>query len=257
MAAKTVHEIVIAAGREVPISNPSKVLFPEAGYTKLDLVRYYLAVADGALRGAGGRPNVLLALPERHRRPSSSTRSARRTSRPEWIEVVDPQLPVRAHGRRGRAARRGGARLDGQPRLPRTASAPGARRRPRSSRRAARRPRPGAGRRRGRRSGRWRAWCTQALDDFGLVGWPKTSGSRGIHVYVRIERRWTLRRGAARGARRWRARWNGARRRSPRASGGRKSATASSSTTTRTPRTARSPAPTRCGPGRTRACRRR
>ena len=48
------------AGRDVAISNPSKVLFPEAGVTKLDVVQYYLAVADGALRGAGGRPNVLV-----------------------------------------------------------------------------------------------------------------------------------------------------------------------------------------------------
>ena len=52
-----------AAGREVPVSNPRKVLFPEAGITKLDLVRYYLAVADGALRAAGGRPNMLVRYP--------------------------------------------------------------------------------------------------------------------------------------------------------------------------------------------------
>ena len=54
------RELLIVGGREVSISNPRKVLFPQAGHTKLDLVRYYLAVADGALRGAGGRPNVLV-----------------------------------------------------------------------------------------------------------------------------------------------------------------------------------------------------
>ena len=48
-----------SADREVTISNPRKVYFPETGHTKLDLVRYYLAVADGALRGAGGRPMAL------------------------------------------------------------------------------------------------------------------------------------------------------------------------------------------------------
>ena len=48
------------AGREIAISNPSKVYFPEAGITKLEVVRYYLAVAEGALRGAGDRPNVLV-----------------------------------------------------------------------------------------------------------------------------------------------------------------------------------------------------
>ena len=52
MPSKTQREILDVKGREVAISNPSKVLFPEAGYTKLDLVRYYLAVADGALRAA-------------------------------------------------------------------------------------------------------------------------------------------------------------------------------------------------------------
>ena len=47
------------AGHEVPISNPSKVYFPRAGVTKLDMVRYYLAVAPGALGGASGRPMAL------------------------------------------------------------------------------------------------------------------------------------------------------------------------------------------------------
>ena len=54
---------------------------------------------------------------------------------------------------------------------------------------------------RGPRFAMWRAWCSTILDEFGLVGWPKTSGSRGMHVYVRIERRWTFDRGAAGGAR--------------------------------------------------------
>ena len=50
-------------GIEVTISNPQKILFPATNHTKLDLVRYYLAVAEGALRGAGGRPNVLVRYP--------------------------------------------------------------------------------------------------------------------------------------------------------------------------------------------------
>ena len=47
------------SGREVAISNPSKVFFPRAGVTKLDMVRYYLAVSSGALAGAGRRPMAL------------------------------------------------------------------------------------------------------------------------------------------------------------------------------------------------------
>ena len=64
MPKKAATEALVVAGREVSISNPGKVLFPEAKHTKLDLARYYLAVADGALRGAGGRPIVLVRYPD-------------------------------------------------------------------------------------------------------------------------------------------------------------------------------------------------
>ena len=52
-------ELLEIGGREVSVSNPDKVYFPKAGYTKLDLVRYFLAVADGALVGVRGRPMAL------------------------------------------------------------------------------------------------------------------------------------------------------------------------------------------------------
>src|SRR5689334_9365044 len=92
MAAKADREVLAIAGQEVSISNPKKILFPQAGYTKLDVVRYYLAVADGALRGAGGRPNVLVRYPNgidgeffyQKRAPQS---------RPPWIEVVSLSFP--------------------------------------------------------------------------------------------------------------------------------------------------------------------
>ena len=93
------------------------------------------------------------------------------------------------------------------------------------------------------------------LEDHGLIGWPKTSGSRGFHIYARIEPRWTY---PARTPRRRVARPRGG---EPRArpghehGGGRRSGRACSSTSTRTPRTARSPRPTRCDPRRTRECR--
>src|SRR6187549_3402656 len=92
MAARTEHELLSVDGREVAISNPRKVLFPQAGYTKLDLARYYLAVAQGALQGAGDRPNVLVRYPNgidgefffQKRAPES---------RPPWIEVVSLTFP--------------------------------------------------------------------------------------------------------------------------------------------------------------------
>src|SRR3954463_4147542 len=85
-------ETLIVDGREVAVSNPGKVLFPQAGHTKLDLARYYLAVADGALRAAGGRPNVLVRHPNgvggefffQKRAPES---------RLPWIEVVTLRFP--------------------------------------------------------------------------------------------------------------------------------------------------------------------
>src|SRR6187402_2875499 len=88
----TGREIVTVAGRDVAISNPAKGLFPEAGYTKLDLARYYLAVSEGALRAAGDRPNVLVRYPNgisgefffQKRAPAS---------RPDWIDVVTLRFP--------------------------------------------------------------------------------------------------------------------------------------------------------------------
>src|SRR3954454_5036099 len=89
---KPEHEILTVAGREVAISNPGKVLFPGTGHTKLDLARYYLAVADGALRGAGERPNVLVRYPNgvgseffyQKRAPDA---------RPDWVDVLALQFP--------------------------------------------------------------------------------------------------------------------------------------------------------------------
>src|SRR5213596_2346932 len=85
-------ELLVVAGREVAISNPRKVLFPDAQYTKLDLVRYYLAVADGALRGAGGRPNVMVRYPNGITGEFFYQKRAP-TSRPEWLEAVALQFP--------------------------------------------------------------------------------------------------------------------------------------------------------------------
>src|ERR671936_1387617 len=86
------RELLIVNGREVAISNPGKVLFPEAGYTKLDVARYYLAVSDGALRGAGGRPNVLVRYPNGINGEFFYQKRAP-TSRPAWIEVVALRFP--------------------------------------------------------------------------------------------------------------------------------------------------------------------
>jgi bifunctional non-homologous end joining protein LigD len=122
MAAKKITLEV--AGREVTVSNPEKAYFPRAGYTKLDLVRYYLSVAPGALAGVDGRPmalkrfvNGVEAEPFFQKRAPSNL--------PDWISTAELKFPS------GRTADeivlRGGAGMGGEPRLRRPESAPGAR----------------------------------------------------------------------------------------------------------------------------------
>src|SRR3954462_560335 len=181
-------ETLIVGQREISISNPRKVLFPQAGYTKLDLARYYLAAADGALRGAGGRPNVLVRDPNgvggefffQKRAPES---------RLPWIEVVTLSFPS------GRTAEevvpRDAATLLWMANLACLELPPPPVRAEDLDHPDELRidldPVPGI---------EWPqirevAKVVRAtLDDLGLIGWPKTSGSRGVHVYVRIERRW-------------------------------------------------------------------
>src|SRR5262245_56015911 len=190
MARKPEAEILTVAGREIAISNPGKILFPSAGYTKLDVARYYLAVADGAMRGAGGRPNVLVRYPNgidgeffyQKRAPQS---------RPPWIEVVALQFPS------GRTAEEvvprdvatlvwmanlGCLELHPHPVRADDLDHP-------DELRVDLDPVPGVSWDQIRRVA---ASVRTTLDDFGLVGWPKTSGSRGMHVYVRIEQRWAF-----------------------------------------------------------------
>ena len=183
-------ELLVVGGHEIAISNPSKVLFPEPGYTKLDLVRYYLAVADGALRGAGGRPNMLVRYPNgiggeffyQKRAPAS---------RPPWIEVVSLRFPS---GRsadevvpRDAAALAWLANLACLELHPHPVRADDLEHP--DELRVDLDPVPGV---------KWNQVREVAhvvesvLKDYGLVGWPKTSGSRGMHVNVRIERRWSF-----------------------------------------------------------------
>jgi bifunctional non-homologous end joining protein LigD len=191
-SAKSKDEPVILAvdGREVSISNPGKVLFPEPGYTKLDLARYYIAVAEGALRGAGGRPNMLVRYPNGITEEFFYQKRAP-ASRPEWIEVVSLRFPS------GRSADevvpRDAATLVWLANLACLELHPHPVRADDLEHpdelRVDLDPVPGV---------TWAqvrevAHVAQAtLEEVGLVGWPKTSGSRGIHVNVRIQRRWTF-----------------------------------------------------------------
>jgi bifunctional non-homologous end joining protein LigD len=186
-AEKTVIDV---GGREVAISNPGKVYFPEAGITKLEVVQYYLAVAEGALRGAGGRPNVLVRYADGIHGEFFYQKRAP-TSRPDWIEVVALQFPSgrtaeevvpRDAAALAWMANLGCLELHPHPVRAEDLDHP-------DELRVDLDPVPGV---------EWSQLVAVAkvvrevLDGYGLVGWPKTSGSRGIHVIVRIHRRWSF-----------------------------------------------------------------
>src|ERR1700746_3538833 len=85
-------QVLEIAGREVTVSNPVKVHFPRTGHTKLDLVRYYLSVADGALRGVAGRPVVLKRFVNgAEGEPFFQKRAPE--SRPAWVDTVELRFP--------------------------------------------------------------------------------------------------------------------------------------------------------------------
>src|SRR6266576_2575881 len=84
-------EILEVAGREVAVSNPDKIFFAQLGLTKIDLIRYYLAVAEGALRGAGGRPMALKRFPNGAEQEFFFQKRA--PPGPVWIETVELKFP--------------------------------------------------------------------------------------------------------------------------------------------------------------------
>jgi hypothetical protein len=124
----TPKEILEIGGREVPISNPQKVYFPDAGFTKLDLVHYYLAVADGALTGVRGRPMALKRFVDGITKEPFFQKRA-----PENTPDRGADVPVGSDGRRDRGGRGSGAGLGREPRLHRLEPPSRAGRRPRPS----------------------------------------------------------------------------------------------------------------------------
>ena len=166
------------------------MLFPKPKHTKLDLARYYVAVAEGALRGAGGRPNMLVRYPDGIESEFFYQKRAPK-SRPDWVEVVELRFPS------GRAAEelvpRDAAALAWMANLACLELHPHPVRAEDLEHpdelRVDLDPVPGV---------KWAqvkavaVVVQETLSDLGLVGWPKTSGKRGLHIYVRIHPRWTF-----------------------------------------------------------------
>jgi DNA ligase D-like protein (predicted polymerase) len=175
-------------GHEVTVSNPSKVYFPEAGITKLDLVEYYQAVADGALRGVRDRPMALKRFVDGITGEAFFQKRAPKTV-PEFVRTVELSFPSGRTADEVVVANRaalawvvnlGCVDLNPHPVRDDDLAHP-------DELRVDLDPGPAVP---------WRdvrdvaMVVRDVLADHGLVGWPKTSGSRGIHVYARIERRW-------------------------------------------------------------------
>ena len=187
MKSQTVIEV---GGREVAISNPDKIFFPRAGYTKLDLVNYYVAVADGAMRGIYNRPIVLKRYVNGADAEPFFQKRAPETH-PDWIETVELRFPS------GRTAQEVVARNSAQ--LLWTINLGCIDLNPHPVRaddldhpdelRVDLDPTPGVSFEDVRRVA---LVAREVLDECKLVGWPKTSGSRGIHINVRLKPNWTF-----------------------------------------------------------------
>jgi bifunctional non-homologous end joining protein LigD len=177
-------------GREVTVSNPDKVYFPQLGTTKLDLVRYYLSVADGALRGVADRPMNLKRFPNGAvGEPFFQKRAPE--PRPAWIRTATVEFPSKRTADEvvcsdvatlAWVVNLGCIDLNPWPVRASDVDHP-------DELRVDLDPQPDA------------SWADvrqvalvvrQVLEDHALVGYPKTSGSRGIHINVRIEPRWTF-----------------------------------------------------------------
>ncbi len=188
--AKSKETVLEAAGREVVVTNPDKVYFPKAGYTKLDLVKYYLAVAPGALRGIENRPIVLKRYVNgADQEPFFQKRAPE--NHPEWIETVELKFPsgrtasevvVRDAAQLLWIVNLGCIDLNPHPVRADDLDHP-------DELRVDLDPGPGVSFDDVKRVA---LVVRDVLEEHALRGWPKTSGSRGMHVNVRIKRKWTF-----------------------------------------------------------------
>jgi DNA ligase D-like protein (predicted polymerase) len=174
--------------RTLAVTHPDKVVFPDTGVTKLDLIEYYLAVADGALRGVAGRPMILKRFIKGITEEAVFQKRAPE-KRPDWIDVAElkyasgtsaKEAVLREAAGLVWAVNLGCVDLNPHPVLADDLEHP-------DELRVDLDPMPGVG---------WRQIvdvalvAREVLEDHGLTAWPKTSGSKGFHIYARIERHW-------------------------------------------------------------------
>ncbi|MGH3131981.1 MAG: non-homologous end-joining DNA ligase, partial [Gaiellaceae bacterium] len=176
--------------RLVRVTNPDKVFFPARGETKLDLVRYYLAVGDGIVRALLERPTQLRRFPDGVEGEEIYQKRVPQ-KRPEWVETARVTFPSGRHADElcvtelaqvAWAANLAVVDFHPWPSRRRDTERP-------DELRIDVDPQPGTSFADGKRVA---ALVREVLDEIGFVGWPKTSGNRGIHVACRIEPRWSF-----------------------------------------------------------------
>ena len=178
-------------GRTLRVTNPDKIVFPDAGVTKLDLIEYYLSVADGALRGVADRPMILKRFVKGIAEEAIFQKRAPE-KRPDWIEVAELKYASGTSAKEAVisdaaglawAVNLGCVDLNPHPVRANDLEHP-------DELRVDLDPMPGV---------EWPQIIDVALvardvlADYGLTAWPKTSGSRGFHIYARIEPNWPYR----------------------------------------------------------------
>ncbi|OFB35690.1 DNA polymerase domain-containing protein [Mycolicibacterium sp. (ex Dasyatis americana)] len=175
-------------GLEVAVSNPDKVVFPDAHVTKLDLINYYRSVADGALRGVYGRPMILKRFVKGIAVEAIFQKRAPE-KRPDYVDVAElkyrsgtsaKEAVLRDVAGLAWAVNLGCVDLNPHPVRAEDLDHP-------DELRVDLDPMPGVD------------WpqivdvaqvAREVLEEYGLTAWPKTSGSRGFHIYARIHPRW-------------------------------------------------------------------
>jgi DNA ligase D-like protein (predicted polymerase) len=174
--------------RVVRVSNPDKVYFPQRGETKLDLVRYYVSVADGIVRALYERPTQLRRFPDGVEGEAIYQKRVPE-KRPEWVEAARVTFPSGRHADElcvtevaqvAWAANLGTVDFHPWPSRRRDTEHP-------DELRIDIDPQPGTGFGDAKRVA---AVVRETLAEMGYVGWPKTSGNRGIHIACRIEPLW-------------------------------------------------------------------
>jgi DNA ligase D-like protein (predicted polymerase) len=187
-ASRSKAEYLEVDGRQVAITNPDKIVFPDIGVTKLDLIHYYLAVAEGALHGVRDRPMILKRFVKGITEEAVFQKRAPE-KRPDFIDVAELKYASGTsakeavlHNAAGLvwAVNLGCVDLNPHPLRADDLAHP-------DELRVDLDPMPGV---------QWRQIvdvalvAREVLEEHGLTAWPKTSGSRGFHIYARIQRRW-------------------------------------------------------------------